>query len=767
MIERGYAFRLGVGAVVLAFGGAIVLGVTAEVVSAQCAAQPSGMIGWWPGDGAPTDVLNGRNATLHNGATYGTGLVGQAFLFDGTNDDASVADAPALDVGTGDFTVDFWVNLAAAGGEEVMVEKWDEGSNSGWTISNRGGLYYAGTNSSIQTSAQIPVGTWTHIALRRSSGTAALFLNGNEVGSAGGSDNFDTTVPLLFGRRRGGQGFFWNGRIDEVHYVVGTAVSNAQIQAIYNAGSDGVCGAALCGDTAVDPGEECDDGNGTNGDGCDNNCTFTACGNSITAGSEACDDGNAVPGDGCENDCTLSCGNGVTTGSEQCDDGNTTDDDGCDHNCTPTGCQNGVVTAGEECDDGNAIDGDGCSASCLFEPCGDNNLDPGEECDDGNHVDGDGCTAACTIQICSNGTLEPGEECDDGNVANGDGCTSECIFEGCNLTGTWSADDLIAGLRVRLIEDGSGAVSGGYVTPPDLDTVSPLLGVRVGTAFNLSVPFALAATLVDCDTLHFTSPLVFTSTRLSATLCGDGTVDFGEQCDDGNFSNADACDSNCRLPACGNGLIDQGEECDDTNAVNGDACDTNCTTPRCGNAALDPSEQCDDGNQADGDDCSASCTLPSCPNNVIDPGEECDDGNQIDGDSCARNCLLPRCGNAIQEGVETCDDGNAAECDGCSATCGVETDTDGDGVADACDSCPNDFNPSQSDRDNNGLGDACDAPLEAPTAPGAQVTVDLDLSSGNDLAPNPINVADTRRRRILGADGQRHEGRLPATRECR
>jgi hypothetical protein len=109
MIERGRTFRLAVGTIVLAFGGAIALGTTADVVSAQCTAPPSGMTGWWPGDGAPTDVLNGRDATLHSGATYGTGLVGQAFQFDGTDDDASIADAPALNVGTGD-TVDLWVS---------------------------------------------------------------------------------------------------------------------------------------------------------------------------------------------------------------------------------------------------------------------------------------------------------------------------------------------------------------------------------------------------------------------------------------------------------------------------------------------------------------------------------------------------------------------------------------------------------------------------------------------------------------------------------
>ena len=50
---------------------------------------------------------------------------------------------------------------------------------------------------------------------------------------------------------------------------------------------------------------------------------------------------------------TASCGDGVINQpGEQCDDGNHTNGDGCDNNCTPTGCGNGVVTAGEACDDG-------------------------------------------------------------------------------------------------------------------------------------------------------------------------------------------------------------------------------------------------------------------------------------------------------------------------------------------------------------------------------------------------------------------------------
>ncbi len=41
-------------------------------------------------------------------------------------------------------------------------------------------------------------------------------------------------------------------------------------------------------------------------------------------------------------------------------------------------------------------------------------------------------------------------------------------------------------------------------------------------------------------------------------------------------------------------------------------------------------------------------------------------------------------------------------------TVSPEADTDGDGVADSVDNCPDDFNPDQTDSDEDGFGDACD-----------------------------------------------------------
>jgi cysteine-rich repeat protein/probable HAF family extracellular repeat protein len=191
-----------------------------------------------------------------------------------------------------------------------------------------------------------------------------------------------------------------------------------------------------CGDGIRQRGEECDDGNMDDGDGCDHNCTFTGCGNGIVTLGEQCDDGAQASGDGCSAACLLEeCGNGFRDFNEQCDDGNLVDGDGCDHNCTPTACGNGVVTAGEACDDGNMTAGDGCSPSCAVERCGNAFVDGGEECDDGNGVSGDGCDADCTVSACGNGVVAGAEECDDGNTQNGDGCSATCTLESPALCG--------------------------------------------------------------------------------------------------------------------------------------------------------------------------------------------------------------------------------------------------------------------------------------------------------------------------------------------
>ena len=86
--------------------------------------------------------------------------------------------------------------------------------------------------------------------------------------------------------------------------------------------------------------------------------------------------------------------------------------------------------------------------------------------------------------------------------------------------------------------------------------------------------------------------------------CGNGSVELGEACDDGNELNTDACTNGCDVARCGDGVsradLEQGEEgfevCDDGNDLDTDACSNACQPARCGDGIvrMDRSEGDDD-----------------------------------------------------------------------------------------------------------------------------------------------------------------------------
>jgi cysteine-rich repeat protein len=128
-------------------------------------------------------------------------------------------------------------------------------------------------------------------------------------------------------------------------------------------------------------------------------------------------------------------------------------------------------------------------------------------------------------------------------------------------------------------------------------------------------------------------------------ICGDGVVDSGEQCDDGNTDPGDGCTAACQSETgataeCGNGVIESGEECDDANDEAGDGCDACVMEDNvCGDSMIGAGEECDDGNTEPGDGCDADCaTEATCGDSMIGAGEECDDGNTDDGDGCSATC---------------------------------------------------------------------------------------------------------------------------------
>ncbi|MCP5468392.1 MAG: thrombospondin type 3 repeat-containing protein [Deltaproteobacteria bacterium] len=227
--------------------------------------------------------------------------------------------------------------------------------------------------------------------------------------------------------------------------------------------------------------------------------------------------------------------------------------------------------------------------------------------------------------------------------------------------------------------------------------------------------------------------------------CGNNVLEgnLGEECDDGNNTNGDGCNEDCKIE-CANDI-----DCDDGDPCTDDVCsDENfqCEhSPNTGNAC-DDNDACTEGDTCQEGECvgppkdTDSDGTPDCEDNCPDDPEKTEPGicgcgqsdADSDGDGVA-NCqdLCPddpnktepgQCGCGVLDvdndldGVVDCedncpDDPNKSEPGQCG--CGIaDTDTDSDGTPDCEDNCPEDsgkINPGvcgcgQSDDDSDGDG---------------------------------------------------------------
>jgi cysteine-rich repeat protein len=343
-------------------------------------------------------------------------------------------------------------------------------------------------------------------------------------------------------------------------------------------------GGPLCGNGLIEPGEQCDDGNVQAGDGCGPTCKSEVCGNQIKDLGEECDDGNLVPDDGCAPMCVLECGDGAPNPGEPCDDGNSDAGDGCSTHCTLEVCGNGIKDLGEACDDGNLISGDGCSADCALDGCA---PDP-EQCDDGNPCTNDDCVlglcthgnnalpcsdgnACTTADACHDGECVPGSplSCDDGNRCTEDTCDPllACIHAPntlpCDDGSACTSGDVCSG----------GACLGGAPVNCDDGNACSLDGCVPATGcYNIVDPCCNAG----CNCCKGGDASGCNDDGCEATVCATDpaccSVTWDPTCDELAASLCSCC---CIF--CGNGIVEPGEQCDDGNPVAGDACNPDCT----------------------------------------------------------------------------------------------------------------------------------------------------------------------------------------------
>lgn len=208
----------------------------------------------------------------------------------------------------------------------------------------------------------------------------------------------------------------------------------------------------------------------------------------------------------------------------------------------------------------------------------------------------------------------------------------------------------------------------------------------------------------------------------------------------------------CLLDDCGDGAVQGGEVCDDGNVVDGDGCSRDCRSNEiCGNGRRDVArgEACDDGNREDGDGCSGDClSTEQCGNGFVDPGsgEECDPGvvgsitpTCLAGIDPTADCKRSRHGDGW---VNPLHDGEVCDRDGLG-TAGFSCEFAGT-VAGAYLACNSDCTPSVhgDGKVNRSDGEDCDGngdgvPTGRADCRSATCNADCSFSRCGDGAWNP------------------------------
>ncbi len=473
----------------------------------------------------------------------------------------------------------------------------------------------------------------------------------------------------------------------------------------------------ICGDGVVGTGETCEPGQTR-----DNDCPI---GGVATAGRRAqvcqsdCSGYVDAPGSTCVS--KIQCGNNRIETGESCDDGSLNGTYGhCNRTCSGFAaiCGDGQLSAGETCDNG-ATNGNYCdvggastgimcslSQSCSLDcrdtapHCGDNVVQtqsigdggPVEECD-GN------APQTYTGYVCSAG--KTGQACDPAN--RGSDCAYGSI-SGSDLCGRVVADQTCSNIKQGLcaggIVDDTGvshdrmpcSCPDGQQSCPGTAEGAQICGaayrcVMYSTQRTRSclAPGESEGSIKQCHWKPW-------SQCRPANYCGDGVLDAGETCDDGNRNDNDACTNRCVANVCGDGImnIPGGEECDYgrdngrgcTGAEYGStcaACTNQCRMTAssggyCGNGQLDGSEQCDstDFGRAAGIQSSTGLTCSGLGFDYAERSRCTDKDNSASTIEVASTDIAARCAPGTARDIISC--GRSCGYNGC-ASCTTQTGT--------------------------------------------------------------------------------------------
>lgn len=148
---------------------------------------------------------------------------GASALFDGADDELTLASHEAFGFGTGDFTWEAWVWRQNA--DCALFDVRNNGDDVGTLvayISSTGYLSWFDSSAKNSTTNQIPVDVWTHVAYCREGGTLHMFVDGVLVRSDAKNSDMGSARALRIGRDVVSNADF-AGYIDEIRITKGLA----------------------------------------------------------------------------------------------------------------------------------------------------------------------------------------------------------------------------------------------------------------------------------------------------------------------------------------------------------------------------------------------------------------------------------------------------------------------------------------------------------------------------------------------------------------
>jgi hypothetical protein len=155
---------------------------------------------------------------------YGTGSA----LFNGTTSRLSVPNSTDFQFGTGDFTVEGWVNSVALKTNGLFAKcSTDSTWAAGWSLEINAGYitFYDGVAGLRYTGATnlMAINTWYHVAWSRQSGSLRMFVNGNLVRTDTITSNFVPTVSFAMGNDITTNTYALNAYFQDVRIYKGVA----------------------------------------------------------------------------------------------------------------------------------------------------------------------------------------------------------------------------------------------------------------------------------------------------------------------------------------------------------------------------------------------------------------------------------------------------------------------------------------------------------------------------------------------------------------